>query len=77
MLIPLWIALSVAFIFMLYAVVVAAILMKAGDNQSENRHVTVYTALSYVFIVIPVIVYAVSFNLFIFLFGLREKRLCF
>ena len=45
---------------MLYAVVVAAILMKAGDAQTENRHVTVHTALSYVFIVVPLTVYSVS-----------------
>ncbi|XP_067948518.1 transmembrane protein 185-like [Watersipora subatra] len=58
-LIPLWITMSVAFIFMIYAIIVAAILMKTSDSQAENRRVTVNTALSYVFIVIPLIVYAV------------------
>lgn len=60
MLIPLWIALSVAFILMLYAVIVAAILVKTGDSLPSNRHMTINTALSYVFIVIPLIVYTVS-----------------
>ena len=60
MLIPLWAALSVAFIFMLYAVIVALILMRNSDAQPEHRHITVNTAISYVFIVIPIIVYAVS-----------------
>jgi len=45
---------------MLYAVVVAAILVKSPSTQSEHRHVSVTTALTYVFIIIPLVVYAVS-----------------
>jgi len=50
----------VAIVFMLYAVVIAILLMKATDVQPEHRNISLNSALGYVFIVIPLVIYGVS-----------------
>ncbi|XP_014680242.1 PREDICTED: transmembrane protein 185B-like [Priapulus caudatus] len=59
-LIPTWIVLSVALIGVLYAVILAIVLLKSPDIIPEQRRGNVYSAVTYTMLVIPLLVWLVS-----------------
>lgn len=57
--VPLWVAMTVALVFMLYALVLAIVVMRSRTVLPEQRQINVNLAIGYIFIVIPLIVFEV------------------
>ncbi|XP_064636803.1 transmembrane protein 185B-like isoform X2 [Lineus longissimus] len=57
--IPLWIVMCVALIGVLYAIILAIILIKSPDIIPEQRRGNVYTAVGYTFLVVPLLIFVV------------------
>ena len=58
--IPIWIVMCVALIGVLYAVVLAIILLKSPDIIPEQRRGNVSSAVGYSFLVVPLLVFEVG-----------------
>lgn len=58
--IPIWIVLSIALIGVLYAIILAIILIKSPDIIPDERRGNVFAAVGYTFMVLPLLVFMVS-----------------
>ncbi|GFO08241.1 hypothetical protein PoB_003474600 [Plakobranchus ocellatus] len=58
-LIPVWVVMCIALIAVLYAVVLAIILVRSPDVLSEQRRGNVSTAMGYMFFVVPLLVFEI------------------
>ena len=65
--IPVWIVMCIALIGVLYAVVLAIILVRSPDVLSEQRRGNISVAVGYMFFVVPLLIFEVRFR-FGFLF---------
>ncbi len=70
--IPMWIVMCVALVGVLYAIILAIILLKSPDIVPEQRHGNVFSAVGYTCLVVPLLVFEVSDHGFLFL--LRGKK---
>ena len=59
MFIPIWIVTCVALIGVLYAIILAIILLKSPDIIPEQRRGNVFTAVGYTFMVVPLLIFQV------------------
>ena len=58
--IPLWIVMCVALIGVLYAIILAIILLKSPDIIPEQKRGNMFSAVGYTCLVVPLLVFEVS-----------------
>lgn len=58
--VPLWILICLSLIGVLYAIVLAVLLIRSIDLLPEHRRQHVYTAIGYTFLVVPILIFLVT-----------------
>ena len=68
--IPVWIVMCVALIGVLYAIILAIILLKSPDIIPEQRRGNVFSAVGYTCLVVPLLVFQVRQQILCYVFNL-------